>query len=330
MAITYTIPGVKPLDQLQEPSNPKNDCVFTSNAVLANAYLDTSYTGTQLKAMDSDYGPNYLGGASEAKLADTMARLGITMTRRGSSTQAGLIAILHSEIAQGHGVICTIPSQWNSAVTNAGSSWNPRTYSGPSHVVLMCGYGPGMLRAMNPWGGFWQDESDSWWATRLLTGDVWVGTLATGGATVGIPTGWKDSAGGDVTKFDAVLTAPNGVVVIHGFRKWVLTHPWASDNWPERAEEHRDSVEWGNDTIGAGARQDFRTASLGWTAARDVYQIWTGGDLLALEHNLSDANAQIGQLRAQLAAALDAAKPDPLAAKWLAIGTSIKAALGEL
>lgn len=321
MAITYTIPNVKPQNQLDELSNPKNDCVFTSNAVLANAYLHTSYTGTQLKAMDSDYGPSYLGGASEAKLADTMARLGITMTRRGSSTQAGLIAILHSEIAQGHGVICTIPSQWNSAVTAAGSSWNPRTYSGPSHVVLMCGYGAGMLRAANPWGGFWQDESDSWWATRLLTGDVWVGTLS-GGATVGIPTGWKDDAA------KGVLTAPNNVQVVRGFRQYVLAaSSWDAANTP-RAVEY----------IGADghSRQDFRFASLQWVNNATV-AVPIGDELAVAQMQAQSANSLVTSLRAdldaahkQLAAALEAAKPDPIAAKWLAIGTSIKAALGEL
>lgn len=190
--ITYTIPGVPRLNQLSEASNPRMDCVFTSNAALATAYLKKPYTGTQLKAMDTDdYGPHYTGGASEAKLLDTMARLGITVTRVPSATQFGLIHTIHLEVSRGHGVIVTMPSQWNSAVTNAGASWNPRTYTGPSHVGLACGVGgnagSGMIRVMNPWGGFWQDQSDAWWQQRLLYGEVWVATLTPKPAVVSVP-----------------------------------------------------------------------------------------------------------------------------------------------
>ena len=179
MSITYTLPGVPLLDQLKEASNPTYDCVFTSNAALATAYLGKPFTGTQIKAMDTDdYGPNYTGGASEAKLVDTMARLGIKVARVAHATQQELVDELHWQISHYHqACIVTMPSQWNSAVTNAGAAWNPRTYRGPSHVGLMCGVGPGYLRCMNPWRGFWQDQSDAWWSQRLLMGEIWVSTL---------------------------------------------------------------------------------------------------------------------------------------------------------
>lgn len=140
---------------------------------------------------------------------------------RASDTQQGLVDIIHREVPLGHGVIVTMPSQWNSAVTNAGSSWNPRTYSGPSHVGLACGVGQdgaqGYIRVMNPWGGFWQDESDSWWAAQLLAGEVWVATMT-------IPSGWRDDG--------RTLTAPNGVPVVRGFRDWILAHGWDAGNVP--------------------------------------------------------------------------------------------------
>jgi len=66
-----------------------------------------------------------------------------------------------------------MPSQWNSAPTTV-KGYSPRTYNGYSHVGVMVGSGTGMLRCMNPWGGFWQDQSDAWWAQRLLTGSIWV------------------------------------------------------------------------------------------------------------------------------------------------------------
>jgi hypothetical protein len=65
-----------------------------------------------------------------------------------------------------------MPSQWNSATLVKG--YNPRTYSGYMHVGVACGLGTGMIRVMNPWGGFWQDGTDAYWALRLLTGDIWV------------------------------------------------------------------------------------------------------------------------------------------------------------
>ncbi len=171
--ITYTIPGLPLLNQLAEASNPNDDCVFTSNAAIATAYTGTRYTGTQLKAMDSDYGPTYVGFASEAKLVDTMARLGVKMVQVSHPTQQLLLDELHWQIGHYHqACIVTMPSQWNSAPLAKG--WNPRAYNGYSHVGVMCGVGNGWLRCMNPWGAFFQDQPDSWWAQRLLTGSIWV------------------------------------------------------------------------------------------------------------------------------------------------------------
>ena len=302
-AITYTIPGVPLLNQLKEESNPTYDCVFESNAAMATAYLHRPYTGTEIKAMDTDdYGPNYTGGASEAKLVDTMARLGIKVARVAHDTQQGLIDELHHHIPQGHGCIITMPSQWNSAVTNAGKNWNPRTYRGPTHVGLACGVGSGAIRVMNPWGGFWHDGSDSYWAARLLEGEIWVGEyVGEGAANMSqiIPQGWKDDG--------KTLVAPNGVPVIRGFRDYVLAYPsgsggWEANNWPLKPEQSiaEGSIEPGNASIGPGSRQDFRYRSLGWTASRNVYVIYSGQDLLALESQLAAANQHIAQLEAQV------------------------------
>ncbi|HEU5347003.1 MAG TPA: hypothetical protein VFU63_00190 [Ktedonobacterales bacterium] len=174
-SITYTIPGVRLMNQLLEPSNPRDDCVFTSNACLVNAYTGSHYTGSQIKALDSDYGAAYTGFASQAKLLDTLARLGVRFARVSHPTQAELTFELHRQIEHYHqAAIITMPSQWNSAPSTV-PGYNPRTYRSYSHVGLMCGAGPGMLRCMNPWGGFWQDQSDAWWQQRLLYGEIWVG-----------------------------------------------------------------------------------------------------------------------------------------------------------
>jgi hypothetical protein len=328
MAITFTIPGVPLINQLDEKTldgepdeNTRNNCVFASNAALATAYLRKPYWGDQIKDMDPKYGQGYTGGASEVNLVGTMATLGITMTRVQSSTQQGLIQTIHDEVGKGHGVIVTMPSQWNSAPTNpAYQPWNPRRYRGPSHVGLACGIGgtagDGFIRVMNPWGGFWHDGSDSYWSARLLKGEVWVGTQAIGGSTMAkiVPGGWKDDGKG-------TLTAPNGVPVIKGFRDYVLSYPggWEAANWPLAAEQHIAapmSIEPGNSAIGPGARQDFRWRSLGWTKTRDAYIIWTGQDIRALEQQLATATAQVAQLGAQveqLKAAPPAAPATPTA-----------------
>jgi len=173
-AITYSIPGLALMNQLVEQSNPRDDCVFTCSAAVVTALTGTRITGAQIKAQDNNYGPTYTGFASEANLVDTMDRLGVTMTRQTNSTQAGLVALLRAQVAAGHPCLVTMPSQWNSATTVAG--YNPRTYNGYSHVGVACGLGAGVIRVMNPWGGFWQDGSDAYWALRLLGGSIWVAT----------------------------------------------------------------------------------------------------------------------------------------------------------
>ena len=305
MTITYMIPGVPLLDQRNEATsdgqpdeNARDNCVFTSNAALATALLGKPFNGDQIKDMDNNYGQGYVGFASEANLVDTMAKLGITMTRVKHETQQELVDDLHWQIEHyHHACIITMPSQWNSAVTNAGAAWNPRTYRGPSHVGLACGTGPGMIRVMNPWGGFWHDGTTAYWADRLLDGEIWVGQLATEGTTTmaqNIPGGWKDDG--------KTLVAPNGVPVIQGFREWILGHQWEADNWPLKPEQviGAGSIEPGNASIGPGSRQNFRKTSLGWTQKMGVYVIWVGQDVVALESQLAAANQHVAQLEAQV------------------------------
>src|SRR5690242_20227980 len=92
MTITYTIPGVPRLNQLNEKENARMDCVFDANAALATAYLGRPFTGTQIKDMDNNYGTGYVGGASEKNLVDTMARLGIQTTAVAHPTQSELVS----------------------------------------------------------------------------------------------------------------------------------------------------------------------------------------------------------------------------------------------
>ena len=259
-----------------------------------------------------------------------MARLGIKVARVAHDTQQGLIDELHHHIPQGHGCIITMPSQWNSAVEDAGKYWNPRTYRGPTHVGLACGVGQDgaekMIRVMNPWGGFWHDGSDSYWSARLLEGEIWVGTLIEGRTNqMAVPSGWKDDG--------KTLVAPNGIPVVRGFRDYVLAHAWATNNWPLAPEQvvTSGSIEPGNASIGPGSRQDFRVTSLGWTEARNVYVIYVGQDVQALTHQLAAANQHISQLEAQVKQLQQQlqqqAPPDPKAAESLAALVELAKAL---
>ena len=99
------------------------------------------------------------------------------------------------------------------------------------------------------------------------------------------------------------LVAPNGVPVVRGFRDYIMARTWAADNWPLAAEQVivSGSIEPGNAAIGPGSRQDFRLTSLGWTQAKNVYVIYVGQDIRALEQQLAAANAHVAQLEAQIA-----------------------------
>ncbi|HEY7340868.1 MAG TPA: hypothetical protein VH591_08305 [Ktedonobacterales bacterium] len=134
----------------------------------------------------------------------------------------------------------------------------------------------------------------------------------------GIPTGWKDDG--------KTLVAPNGVPVVMGFREYVLAHSgensWDANNWPLAGEQviSSGSIEPGNASIGPGSRQDFRLTSLGWTEARNVYVIYVGQDIRALEQQLAAANAHVAQLEQQIAnqpAPVPTTPPDPKATEAL-------------
>jgi hypothetical protein len=145
-------------------------------------------------------------------------------------------------------------------------------------------YPKNVLRAAQPVGAFAVYPR----AKVLLDGGNEGGHVANA-----IPAGWRDDG--------AMLTAPNSVVVIKGFREWVLAHDWDATDWPLAPERALDSVESGNPSIGAGTRQDFRMTSLGWTVSRGVYRIWTGQELAALQDQLARAQAQVAALQQQLA-----------------------------
>ncbi len=126
-----------------------------------------------------------------------------------------------------------------------------------------------------------------------------------------VPNGWHDDG--------TTLKSAEGVPIVHGFRQYVLANNWTPGNpplGPEYACELPEGVEPGNHAIGAGARQDFKFGSLGWTQARGVYVIAVGQDFVALKNERTSLRLQVAQLQGeiadlqqQLAAAKAAAAP---------------------
>lgn len=102
-------------------------------------------------------------------------------------------------------------------------------------------------------------------------------TPTTGGTSMTAPANWHDN------EATATLTAPNGMVVVKGFRDYILAHSWDAGNLPQAAERVVGSVSPADATLGAGSRQDFLYSSLGWTSVHGVFQI-------ALAHELTLAN----------------------------------------
>ena len=126
-----------------------------------------------------------------------------------------------------------------------------------------------------------------------------------------VPQGWTDTNG--------VLTAPNGVKVVHGFRDWVLSHIWDPENYPLGAEFGTSLLEASNPSLGGGSQQLFRWTMLGYTTQRGVFVEWSVIELAFCRQQVQSKAAQIQQLQAQ--AQTDAAQIAQLKAELAAATT---------
>ncbi|HEX8982712.1 MAG TPA: hypothetical protein VF792_08085 [Ktedonobacterales bacterium] len=170
--ITYVIPGARELDQLNEPTldghpdeDAKYNCVASSVADGLTVLTGKRFVGDELK--DAVYGQGFVGVQAAWRYQQYCADRGVTLSRFNGS-QSELVATIHRQVAAGHPVVVTMPSQWSQAPSD------PVHPSGYTHVGLAVGVGPGAIRVMNPWHGFMQDASDAWWQARLCEGMVWV------------------------------------------------------------------------------------------------------------------------------------------------------------
>ncbi len=344
--ITYTLPGFPQVSQLHEPTsdgypdeNARWNCVPAALAAGLTYLTGKSFDGDALK--DATYGQGYQGAQAARAYTGYCARHSITLQPFDSHDQGALIARIHTELLEEHPVLITMPSQWGIPAVD------PLRPAGSTHVGIACGYGPGMLRVMNPWGGFWHDGTDDYWRARLCYGEIWI-LSKTEGATpsMAVPTGWKDVNG--------IITAPNGHTVTQGMADYMRAHPWNTEDQPIAEKQYADSVLHEDGRWGKGSRQLFVRSGLFWAAAPDkavapaatVGEIPMGIELQTVERDLAStrdalqqAQSQIATLEAQIAAlqqqlaattTTDSAAPDPLAQLSETALEGLKLALGKL
>ena len=113
---------------------------------------------------------------------------------------------------------------------------------------------------------------------------------------MGVPSGWRDDG--------TTLTAPNGKVIVKGFRDWVLAHAWDKNNVPEANEQSFSQVVLSNPVHGAGTVQFFRDCQLAWTQQENVWAVYTGNEAMYLRAQHDSLSAQVTALQTQLANAL--------------------------
>ena len=202
-------------------------------------------------------------------------------------------------------------------LTNAGENARNLHY----HFIMIAGWHPGghsarANRDLPP--GWWCADGDNFdvgdvlqfYPDNVLAASRPCAAMAvyprvqfppTGGGPGGnsVPTSWKDDG--------KTLTAPNGHVVVLGFRDHILSRSWPSDNVPLESERHVTSLEWQNPGLGAGERQVFQRTALRWSAATGVQEITLGPELLAVESRLAAAGQQLADLEKQLSAGEPAA-----------------------
>jgi hypothetical protein len=101
---------------------------------------------------------------------------------------------------------------------------------------------------------------------------------------VGVPIGWRDDG--------ATLTAPNGITVTLGFRWYVLTNPWSSDNWPLEAAHYEAIIDVTSPQEGGGTVQHFRRSILAWQqSTNDVLDLWAGATSMTWQQRATTAEA---------------------------------------
>ncbi|MDQ2905244.1 MAG: hypothetical protein M3Y81_17060 [Chloroflexota bacterium] len=242
------------------------NCVPSSIAAGLQYLTGKPFEPDELK--DTVYGQSYRGGTSALAFVSYVATHGIRLFPINGSG-AYLVQMAHQHLALGHPVIITEPDPYG------------HPGNGLLHVVVFYKDLPGALVAMDPFGATSKQAPDALWAARIdaAVRQIWImEKQATTSANV--PQGWHDDG--------TTLTAPNGNKVVKGFRQYVLAHAWHPENLPLENEHAVHPLETAHPALGSGNQQVFRQTVLEWTPQRNVFEMWTGLELLALRAKISE------------------------------------------
>lgn len=128
--------------------NANDNCVPASIAAILEYFTGSTFNGDELK--DLAYGQGYQGLQDAAMFVGIAASHGVHMTQL-YGTSAFITSQIHKEIQAGHAVLCYVGWDYDVSVPHAVAFFSERS---------------GYLTAMNPWGGIYQERSDSDWQTR--------------------------------------------------------------------------------------------------------------------------------------------------------------------
>lgn len=121
-----------------------------------------------------------------------------------------------------------------------------------------------------------------------------------GGVAMGVPTGWRDDG--------KTLVAPNGHLVVLGFREYILGHAWDASNWPLTNEYYPQQLEPSDTSSGPGTRQDFEQFALLYPKTAPNPQVSVchyGPDYRSLQAQIGTLTDKIAALEAQLGTTTD-------------------------
>lgn len=288
----YTFPRV---DQLHSPTldgfpdeNAGMNCVAAVAAAGLRSITGRVYEPDAVK--DAVYGQGYTGGQSAAHYVVYCQKQGVSL-REITGAPAGLLAQTAAFVGTRRHVILTIPSHWSQPPAD-------RLHPGASHAVIAFTAPPGRLVAMNPWGGFYQDEPLDWWQARLCYDSAW--------------------------EMEAAMALDGFDTLGQGFQAWVNDHNITSGRVIQ-AETYDSSVLPADECFAALDPGDGHTIVLHYKAGSGVDDA-NGGNLVAkFYQEITSLQAQVASLQAQLAAAGSSGSVEAIA-----LVREIKRALGAV
>lgn len=141
------------------PEDGNMDCVPSALASMARG-LNPSLRVTGDDLHDQVYSQGYIGMQDPARFVSVLAAQdGMRLVGPVTGSAQALYGRAVAEIAAGHPVLLSIPSDWN----------DEPPHSAYAHMVAGCdvaGNGA-QLTAMNPWTASYQTEDAGWWVERL-------------------------------------------------------------------------------------------------------------------------------------------------------------------